>query len=140
MRMTAADNREAFLREAHVAVLATVAPDGRPHAAPIWYLYEDGVFVMMTGRHSRKARNIAHEPRTTLVIDRRALPYYAVMVQGTAEIGPPPSDDLHLRMAVRYLGETLGREYHTRRGGGGGAVTIRLRPDRIVEYHGTAGR
>ena len=56
-------DRDAFLREAHIAVLATRGADGRPHAAPIWYLYEDGVFVMITGRRSTKARNIRQHRR-----------------------------------------------------------------------------
>ena len=40
---------EEFLAEANVAILATVDRKGRPHAAPIWYLYEDGALVMSTG-------------------------------------------------------------------------------------------
>ena len=120
-------------------MLATLGRDGRPHAAPIWYLYEDGVFVMITGRRSQKHRNIERQPDVTLVIDRCTLPYCAVMVQGTAEIGPPPPPEMHLRMAVRYLGDAMGRAYSEQRAGGD-TVTIRLRPANIVEYHGVAGR
>ena len=137
--MNDADDRDAFLREAHVAVLATLDRDGAPHAAPIWYLYEDGAFVMITGRTSRKARNIRWRADATLVVDRRTLPYYAVMARGRAEIGPAPSRDLHRRMAVRYLGEEMGREYHERRYSEE-AVTIRLVPERLIEYRGVAGR
>ena len=137
--MNVTDDRDVFLRETHVAVLATLDRDGAPHAAPIWYLYEDGTFVMITGRASRKARNLRRRPDATLVIDRRSLPYYAVMVRGRAEIGPAPPRDLHRRMAVRYLGDELGREYHERRYSED-AVTIRLVPERLVEYRGVAGR
>ncbi len=42
--------REEFLNEPNVAVLATVGPGGRAHAAPIWYLYEAGAFVLGPGR------------------------------------------------------------------------------------------
>ena len=72
---------EEFLAEANVAILATVDRQGRPHAAPIWYLYEDGALVISTGRGSQKHRNIEANPEVTLVVDRRTLPYYAVMVQ-----------------------------------------------------------
>ncbi len=75
----------------------------------------------------------------TLVVDRRSLPYYAVMAQGKAEIGPPLSDDQRMKMAVRYLGEDRGRAYITRTSGEG-SVTIRLRPRRLSVYHGRAGR
>jgi len=33
---------EAFLKEPNVAVVATVRPDGSPHAVPTWYQYEEG--------------------------------------------------------------------------------------------------
>jgi PPOX class probable F420-dependent enzyme len=132
-------DRDAFLREANVAVLATVDPRGRPHAAPIWYLYENGVFIMATGRTSQKRVNVDANPDVTLVVDRRTIPYYAVMVHGRAEIGPRLSDEDRLRMAVRYLGEDLGRRY-IERTTGEDSVTITLRPTKFVEYHGRAGR
>jgi len=132
------DDREELLKQPNVAVLATVGPGGRAHAVPIWYLYEGGVFIMSTGRGSQKHRNVEANPEVTLVVDRRTLPYYAVMVQGTAEIGPPPSEESRLKMAVRYLGEDMGRAYVARHGGGD-SVTICLRPRKFIEYHGVAG-
>lgn len=101
--------REELLKEPNVAVLATVGPGGRAHAAPIWYLYEGGVFIMSTGRGSQKHRNVEARPEITLVVDRRSLPYYAVMAQGRAEIGPRLADDDRLKMAVRpRFGERRG--------------------------------
>ena len=75
----------------------------------------------------------------TLVVDRREVPYYAVMVRGTAKFGPPVSDDLRLRLAVRYPGEEMGRTYVARRTGGD-SVTIHLQPVNVIEYRGEAGR
>lgn len=132
-------DRDDFLKEANVAVLATVDARGRAHAAPIWYLYEDGVFVMATGSGSQKHRNIEAHPGVTLVIDRRTLPYYAVMAQGKAEIGAPLDDEMRRRLAVRYLGEELARDYLARTQGDE-SVTIRLRPRKLIEFHGRAGR
>ena len=131
--------REEFLGEANVAVLATVGRAERAHAAPIWYLYEDGVFIMSTGRGSQKHRNVEAHPEITLVVDRRSLPYYAVMAQGRAEIGPRLSDEERRRMAVRYLGEELARAY-LERVSGEDSVTMRLRPRKLIEFNGRAGR
>ncbi len=131
--------REEFLKEANVAVLATVGGGERAHAAPIWYLYEDGVFIMSTGRGSQKHRNMEAHPEITLVVDRRSLPYYAVMAQGRAEIGPRLSDEERRRMATRYLGEELARAYLARVSGED-SVTIRLRPRKLIEFNGRAGR
>jgi PPOX class probable F420-dependent enzyme len=138
---TRSDEQERFLREPNIAILATVDARGQPHAVPIWYLYEDGVFVMNVARGSQKHLNVERHPRTTLVMDRRSLPYYAVMVQGLAEIGPPMDAEARLRIAIHYLGEDRGRAYSARRAGDGEeTVTIRLRPEKIIEYHGVAGR
>ena len=137
--MTCVPDSEAFLHEANVAVLATVDSKGRPHAAPVWYLYEDGVFIVSTGRGSQKHRNAESNPNITLVIEKRTLPYFAAMAHGRAEIGPPFSADDRLRLAVRYLGEERGRRYveGTR---GEDSITIRLRPAKVVDFHGRAGR
>ncbi len=131
--------RDRFLSEPNVAILATTGPGKRAHAVPIWYLYEKGRFIMSAGANSQKVRNIERQGEASLVVDRREVPYYAVMVRGTAEIGPPISDELRLRLAVRYLGEEMGRTYVTRRTGSD-SVSIYLQPVSVVEYHGEAGR
>lgn len=137
--MSEREDREEFLREPNIAVLATVGRGGRAHAAPIWYLYKDGVVIMSTGRGSQKHRNVEAHPEVTLVVDRRTLPYYAVMVQGTAEVGPPLPEELRLEIATRYLGPELARVYMARRGGDD-SVSIRLRPRKLIEFRGVAGR
>ena len=128
-----------FLKEANVAVLATVDGQGRPHAAPVWYLYEDGDLVVSTGRGSQKHRNIERNPHVTLVAERRTLPYFAATVRGRAEIGPPLSDAKRLELATRYLGDEMGRAYVAGTKAGS-SVTIRLRPEKVIEFNGQAGR
>ena len=131
------DTPEMFLQEPNVAILSTIGPESRPHAVPIWFVYEDGVIVMTAGAGSQKVRNITRNPDVALTVDRRSLPYYAVMIQGTAEIGPAPSEDLRRRLAVRYLGEELGQRYIST-GTGEGTVTIHVRPRKIMEYKSPA--
>ena len=132
------DDKEEFLKQQNVAILATIGPGQRLHAMPIWYIYEEGHIVMSAGRTSQKVRNIERHGEATLTIDRRDPPYYALMIQGKAEIGPPPSDELRLQLAVRALGQDRGRVYRARRSGGN-SVTILLHPETFVEYHGVAG-
>jgi len=130
--------REEFLSEANVAILATVGPKGA-HAVPIWYLYEDGAFLMSTGRGSQKHRDIERNPNVTLVVDRRTLPYYAVMARGRVEVGPGLDVATRRRIAGRYLTEAQIEAYMAR-APDGESVSIRLRPRRFIEYHGRAGR
>ncbi|MCH8815357.1 MAG: TIGR03618 family F420-dependent PPOX class oxidoreductase [Chloroflexi bacterium] len=132
-------DKEEFLHEANVAILSTIDKKGRPHALPIWYLYEDGTFILSTGRGAQKHKNVEANPEISLTMDKRTLPYYAVMVRGTAEIGPPLTDEQRLRMANRYLGEDLGRRYYESTEGSD-SITIRLKPAKTVVYEGRAGR
>ena len=130
--------RETFLSEANVAILATVGPKGA-HAVPIWYLYEDGAFLMSTGRGSQKHRDIERNPNVTLVVDRRILPYYAVMARGRAEVGTALDVATRRRIAGRYLTEAQ-LEAYMARASDGESMSIRLRPRKFIEYHGRAGR
>jgi PPOX class probable F420-dependent enzyme len=130
---------EEFLAEANVAILATVDRKGRAHAAPIWYLYENGELIISTGKGSQKHRNVEGNPEISVVADRRTVPYFAVMCRGKASIGPALSEKERIQMAVRYLGEEMGRRY-VERTAGGDSVTIRLRPRKVIAYEGRAGR
>jgi len=42
--------------------LATVRPDDRPHAAPVWGIWVEDAFYFSTGKTSRKARNLMENP------------------------------------------------------------------------------
>ena len=105
---------------------------------PIWYMYEDGKFVMTAGENSQKTKNIERMGNATLVIDHREPPYHAVMIRGHAEIGPTPDPDWLLRLAVRYLGEERGKRYFQNLGDD--IVSITLYPDDVIEYLGISGR
>lgn len=137
--MTISNEASDFLGEANVAILATVGLGNRPHAAPVWYLYEDQELLISTGTGSQKHRNVQRNPAVTLVVERREPPYYVVTIQGEAEIGPPLSDDIRLALAIRYLGEGRGRAY-SERTRGSDSITLRIRPGKVIEFHGEAGR
>ncbi len=50
------------LERAHNYWVATASEAGRPHAAPVWGLWHDGVFYFSTARGSRKGQNLAANP------------------------------------------------------------------------------
>lgn len=79
MAWPAAERR---LTGSHDYWLATVTPDGRPHVMPVWGVWLDGRLWFSSGMRSRKARNLAAEPRCTLTTDDARNP---VVVDGLAE-------------------------------------------------------
>ncbi len=62
--------------------LASTWPDGRPHVMPVWGVLLDGRLWFSTSRASRKARNLAADPRCTLTTDDARNP---VVVDGVAD-------------------------------------------------------
>ena len=137
--MTFSNEANDFLDRANIAILATVGLGNRPHAAPVWYLYEARELLVSTGTGSQKHHNVERNPAVTMVFERRETPYYVVTVQGEAEIGPPLTDEMRLALAVRYLGEGRGQAY-AERTRGSDSITLRARPKKVLEFHGEARR
>ena len=50
----------------HTCWLATINPDGSPHVTGIGALWVDGTFWLETGDRTRKAKNLARDPRATM--------------------------------------------------------------------------
>lgn len=42
--------------------VATTRPDGRPHAAPVWYWWDGRDIYFTSDPTSQKAKNLAHQP------------------------------------------------------------------------------
>ena len=42
--------------------LSTTRPDGRPHAMPLWFLWDGRSLYFVTGRSTQKARNLESQP------------------------------------------------------------------------------
>ena len=74
---------EQRLRKSHNYWITTVKPDGSPHTMVVWGLWMDGAFLFSTGRQSRKARNLAKNPRCVVCTEQAE---EAVVVEGVAEI------------------------------------------------------
>ena len=45
---------QAFLDEPRIGHMVTLQADGSPQAAPIWYEYREGVFMVWTDRFTRQ--------------------------------------------------------------------------------------
>lgn len=126
--------RQQFLAAVHVGVLSVAATDGRPPASvPIWYGYAPGGSILVnTGAGSRKARLIEQAGAVTLVAQREEPPYQYVVVEGTVvETTTPTPLDVREEIAIRYLGEELGRAF-VKGLEGRENVLFTIRPDRWI--------
>ena len=105
---------DAFLKEPNITELATVRPDGSPHVATVWYLYDGENVSVLASSSAVKVRNIRTEPRVSLSIATHEEPYKYVLVNGVATESYEGIPELLLTMAVHYKGDEEGKLYAER--------------------------
>jgi len=122
-----------FVEKARIARLASTRRDGSPHVSPVWYRYEDGAFLVLVDRGSRKHRNIERDARVVLCIDDERAPYHTVLVRGRASVEPAPGPVWRLALAVHYLGDENGRRYVETTDGSNG-VLLRIAVESVTGW------
>ena len=68
--------------------LATTWPDGRPHAMPVWMVWDDGALWFSSSVGSRKIRNLRRDPRCVVTTEDAVQP---VIGEGRATIVTEPA-------------------------------------------------
>lgn len=121
--------RQAFLADVHVALLAISRGDGRPPVlSPVWYAYEPGGDVLVNiGAGSAKAKALASSAAASLSVQTEELPYKFVTVGGPVEVGPA-DDTVRRRIAERYLPAEMVDGYLASSGDPADMLMLRLTP------------
>ena len=125
--------REAFLAETRVAIVAIPEESRGPLTVPVWYQYAPGGEVRFaTGAESRKARLLRRAGRASLCVQTETPPYLYVSVEGPTTIDRVDFARDIREMALRYLGPQVGEGYlaATYPNGATAEVLVRLRPER----------
>jgi PPOX class probable F420-dependent enzyme len=135
----------AFLAEPWNARIATVAPDGWPYLAPVWYEFDPAarLFWVVGRERAEWVLHVRATPRVAFqVADDEHAEHTRVLVLGTAEIveGPvapaqsPRLGELTRRLSLRYLGPDgpayAGRTMDRPR------VLVRIAPERWRSWTG----
>jgi PPOX class probable F420-dependent enzyme len=120
------------------ANLATIDADGGIHIVAMWFLWDGEAVLLPTSRTTRKAKNLARNPRATVMIDdsRGGFDLRGMTVVGRAElIGGPGAADVNRRIHLKYLTER-GRAFEAvDRYLATDDVTIRLVPERVSTWN-----
>lgn len=112
MNMTQQE-RDTFLQEVHVGVIAIEIPNSAPLSAPIWYDYspEDGLWIL-TSATSKKGKALEAAGRFTLVAQCETPPLYKyVSVSGNIVERRPATESELSCMAHRYFDEKTAAVY-----------------------------
>jgi PPOX class probable F420-dependent enzyme len=88
------------------AHVATVLPSGAPHSVPVWTGIEGEHVVFFTQPGSRKARNLARDPRVAFSITDHESPYRMAQVRGrvVSTVEGEAALEIIDRLAVKYTG------------------------------------
>jgi PPOX class probable F420-dependent enzyme len=111
--------------------LASVSPGGRPHVMPVWGMWDDAVLWLSSSAGSRKARNLAADPRCTVATEDAADP---VVIEGTAQIVTDPpllqrvTDLMNAKYGTGYKVDFLDPSQN---------ATVRIRPRRVFGLRGS---
>jgi nitroimidazol reductase NimA-like FMN-containing flavoprotein (pyridoxamine 5'-phosphate oxidase superfamily) len=91
---------DSFLSETKIARFCCLNDDGTIHATPVWFLFTNRQFIILTPDESRKARNIKQNDSATILVDIEEPPR-GVMIYGTAQ----PETNFELEPTVISLCE-----------------------------------
>ena len=95
-----------LVEDVNYAHIATLLPDGSPHSVPVWIDREGDRLAVLTGPGSRKARNVARDPRVAISIIDRAQPYATALIRGRVTEVLDGDDAWRVidRIATKYTG------------------------------------
>lgn len=120
--------REVFLADLHVGILAVERKFNAPLAIPIWYAYQPGREVLLwTEGRTTKAKLIRAAGRFSITVQDEQPPYRYVAVSGPVIAVDAASEAEARTIAIRYLGEEAGNAFadeHLT----ADSVIIRMRP------------
>ena len=95
-----------LLEARNLVHLATVLPDGSPHSIPVWARLEDDRVAFFTQPQSRKARNLARDPRVALSVVDAENPYRNAQIRGRVveTVEGEPALEVIDRLSQDYIG------------------------------------
>ncbi len=93
-----------------LAVLATQRPGGQTLLSPVWHEWRDGGFNLVILAGDVKSRHLTRNPQASVLVTEQAPPFRSLEVSGPVALSRPPDiQELVVRLAVRYYGDTVGR-------------------------------
>ena len=95
---------EQYLSQPLIARIATVGKNQSPNIHPIWFIFEDGVIIMSTGRDSAKIKSIKKNPNIAVAVDSTEGGFQSrgVVFRGHAELLEEDALELTKKIFTKY--------------------------------------
>lgn len=95
-----------FLERIQTAVymwFTTVRADGMPQPTPVWFVWEDGTFLVYTIEQSQKHRNLLEHPQVALSYSSTLDADDYLVIMGEARVDPSaPPPNQHAQYLAKY--------------------------------------
>jgi len=124
--------RDTFLAARHTLIIATLRRNGWPQLTTVWYRWDGEAFWISTNRGRAKYKNLARDPRVTVLVDDPPNET-SVVGRGRAEFVAQDADAYEGALAIvsRYVDDPVGylepRRDEPR-------VLVRIRPNELVSW------
>jgi len=115
---------ERRLHEEKIVWLTTVRSDGLPQPVPVWFLWQDGRFLIYSEPETKKIRNIANNPRVAINLNSDLWGDHVVVITGMASVDANATPANKIPAYVE--------KYHE------GILQLEMTPESMAEAYSTA--
>jgi PPOX class probable F420-dependent enzyme len=122
------DEQAQLLVEPNFATVGTLNADGSPQLSIVWIDWDGQDVLFNTAAGRAKPRNLARDPRVSVLVADRADGYRWVAVRGSARMTSDGADDHIDRLARKYTGNGWQSKPGEQR------LLVRVRPERVSAY------
>ncbi|MEV6612606.1 PPOX class F420-dependent oxidoreductase [Streptomyces sp. NPDC051051] len=125
------DSLKSLLDSPVFITVATIQPDGSPQVSPVWVKRDGDDVLFSTTVDRRKYKNLARDPRVTLVVQPADSPYTYAEVRGTAEMTTDGARELIDELSVKYTGKQYA-DFNPASVDDADRVVVRIKPRKVV--------
>jgi PPOX class probable F420-dependent enzyme len=100
---------EEFLKQPNPSVIASLRPDGSPHSAATWYLWEDGRVLVNMDEGRKRLEYLKRDPRVSITVVGKDEWYRHVTLSGRVSLEEDPQLEDIDRISRHYLGQPYGQ-------------------------------
>lgn len=112
--------------------LTTVGADGTPHPSPVWFLWTEGEFLILSQPGKPKLRNIARNPRVALNFNSDRIGEEVATFTGTARLDDvvPTAEELAI-FTAKYAQSITRIGYTSEQFHAAYSVPLRVIPEKL---------
>lgn len=126
------DNLKKYIDENRLFVtVATIGRDGHPHLTVTWLDRDGDELLYSTTTDRVQGKNLARDPRISVLINPPDNPYVYAEIRGTATLTPDPDMVIGNRISRKYTGKPYA-EFNPDSVNDGPRVSVRITPTKIT--------